>query len=523
MMDFASSGLLAVRDPLVITLFIFVVGGVLTHFLFRRYPLGRAMVRVIFLAVLTVVLVHAGIVPYQPLRRTGVPLNDAVRAVLKIAWWLWAAWFVVGFLRAFVVTEHRPHEGKLMQDLLAALVYLAAIFAIISYVFDLPIKGLLATSGVIAIVLGLALQSTLGDLFSGIVLNFSRPYRPGDWISIDGTTDGRVLEINWRATHVLTAKRDLAIVPNSTIAKSKIVNASSPSDIHGMTVTVQLDAEAPPPATTVTSLTGRRFGAVEAGAEILRHAVLNTRLILATPAPLIVAKSISADAVAFEISFFVEELAQSSRAQNELFEHIARHLAGAGIALSSSQSQPYWPPLATAIEPAKTTAERAIDLVAIFASLTAEERKTLAANSKPRHYEAGDTLLKTGDRLDSLCIIGTGVASVTRVLLEGEFELARIGPGDHFGDFGLMPENTADVTLRALTPVSIFGLTKEDLAPVIGTQPEVSQQLCRELARRQAEGEFLTSPGIEKDLPPSGVTAWFSARLHRLFDLATVE
>jgi uncharacterized membrane protein HdeD (DUF308 family) len=64
---------------------------------------------------------------------------------------LWAAWFVVGVLRLVVVTEHRPREGKLIQDLLAGLVYLAAFFAIISYVFDLPIKGLLATSGAIAI------------------------------------------------------------------------------------------------------------------------------------------------------------------------------------------------------------------------------------------------------------------------------------------------------------------------------------------------------------------------------------
>ncbi|TMK27063.1 MAG: mechanosensitive ion channel, partial [Alphaproteobacteria bacterium] len=148
------------------------------------------------------------------------------------------AWFLVGFLRAFVIVERRPREGKLLQDLLAGLIYLVALFAIVSYVFDVPIQGLLATSGVIAIILGLALQSTLGDVFSGIVLSFSRPYRPGDWISIDGGTDGRVIEMNWRATHVLTARRDLAIVPNSTIAKSRIVNVSSPSGIHGNTVTL---------------------------------------------------------------------------------------------------------------------------------------------------------------------------------------------------------------------------------------------------------------------------------------------
>lgn len=116
----------------------------------------------------------------------------------------------------------------------------------------------MATSGAVPIVLGLALQSTLKDVFSGIVLSFSRPYRPGDWISIDAVTEGRVVEMRWRATHVLTANCDLAIVPNSAITKAQIVNASSPSGIHGMTVSIQLGAKiAPAPR-----------------AEILRHAVL---------------------------------------------------------------------------------------------------------------------------------------------------------------------------------------------------------------------------------------------------------
>jgi len=84
-----------------------------------------------------------------------VAWRDAAHALLKMAWWLWTAWFLVGFLRAFVIVERRPREGKLLQDLLAGLIYLTALFAIVSYVFDLPVQGLLATSGVIAIILGL--------------------------------------------------------------------------------------------------------------------------------------------------------------------------------------------------------------------------------------------------------------------------------------------------------------------------------------------------------------------------------
>ena len=117
-----------------------------------------------------------------------------VTAVLKIAWWAWGAWLLVGFLRSFLIFERRPREAKLLQDLIAGLIYLAAAFAIIAYVFDLPIRGLLATSGAIAIILGLALQSSLGDVFSGLVLSFSRPYRPDDWVKLDSGTEGRVIE-----------------------------------------------------------------------------------------------------------------------------------------------------------------------------------------------------------------------------------------------------------------------------------------------------------------------------------------
>ncbi len=176
-------------DVLLVIVLMFAAGTAASHLLFRRSPIARAIARVGFLTLLTIALLYAGIVPYHPLQSTGVPWHDAAHAVLKIAWWLWMAWFLVGFLRAFVIVERRPREGKLLQDLLAGLIYLVALFAIVSYVFDVPIQGLLATSGVIAIILGLALQSTLGDVFSGIVLSFSRPYRPGDWISIDGGTD----------------------------------------------------------------------------------------------------------------------------------------------------------------------------------------------------------------------------------------------------------------------------------------------------------------------------------------------
>jgi small-conductance mechanosensitive channel len=496
MIDFASITE-AARDPLVIILGLFIFGGLATYLFFRRHPLGRAVVRVVFLILLTIALLHADIVPYQPLALTGSPFRDAVHAILKIAWWFWAAWFLVGVLRAFVVFQRRPREAKLLQDLLAGLIYLAAVFAIITNVFDLPIQGLLATSGVVAIILGLALQSTLGDVFSGIVLSFSRPYRPGDWISIEGGTDGRVIELNWRATYILTARRDLAILPNSTIAKSKIVNVSSPSGLHGTTVTIQVDAQTPPSRCS----------------EILDHAIRNSRLIVTTPAPTITIKTVNASYAEFEIAFFVEELASTVKAQNELFDSIYRHLAAADIDLAVPQNG----------RKSRTGVERLLELVDIFATFTPEERAAIAAKLKQRSYDEGEILLEPGIVLQSLFIIGSGVVSFTREGIEGEMELLRLGPGDHFGEIGMLTGAGAIARLSALTPTTVYELAKADLTPILEARPQVAQELCRALARRQAAGQLSASPELDENIPKHRLTEWFSDRIHRLYNVVNVE
>src|SRR5208282_837193 len=112
MFDFSVLMEKAEHDPLVVAFGLMVLGGLAAHFLFKDYPFVRAIIRVITLILLTVVLVNADIVPYQPLRLTGTPFLDAVHGGLKVAWWLWTAWFLVSVLRAFVIVEHRPREGK---------------------------------------------------------------------------------------------------------------------------------------------------------------------------------------------------------------------------------------------------------------------------------------------------------------------------------------------------------------------------------------------------------------------------
>src|ERR1700692_1659051 len=313
-----SSILVTVTDPLFLAGVVIVTGFFGAHYVQGRGSLARFLIRILFFVILTALLLGGGVVPYRP----GVSMASESRrffvGALEVIWWLGAAWLTVGFLRAFVVLGRQPRESKLVQDLLAALVYITATFAIVADVFDLPVKGLLATSGALAIIIGLALQSSLGDVFSGIVLNIERPYRVGDWFILDDTLQGKVIETNWRATHILTVNRDVAIVPNSVIAKSKLVNCSTPTKIHGASIRIRLEPSLTPAA----------------GCNLLKEVLLGSTHILRSPEPSVTIKDLSAEMIDFELSYTVTDVGAVDAAQNELFDRVYRAATAAGAKFS---------------------------------------------------------------------------------------------------------------------------------------------------------------------------------------------
>ncbi len=313
-----SSILATATNPLFLAAAVTVVGFFGARYWQRRSALAYFFVQLFFFAILTGLMLAGGLVPYRPGVSTTAEPTRLFVGVLEVIWWLGAAWLAVGFLRAFVVLGRQPRDTKLVQDLLAALIYLAATFAIVAYVFDLPVKGLLATSGALGIIIGLALHSSLGDVFSGIALNIERPYRMGDWIILDDTLQGRVIETNWRATHILTGNQDVAIIPNSVIAKSRLVNCSMPTMIHGASIRVRLEPSLTPAA----------------GCDLLKEVLLGSTHILRTPEPKVTIKDLSAEMVDFELSYSVADISAVDRAQNELFNRIFQAAAAAGAKFS---------------------------------------------------------------------------------------------------------------------------------------------------------------------------------------------
>jgi small-conductance mechanosensitive channel/CRP-like cAMP-binding protein len=432
----------------------------------RRSPRILFVVRLLGFAVLTALFIAAGVEPYQRSRANLPGTARLLYGGLEVVWWMSGAWLAVGFFRAFVSFGGRAREAKLVQDLVAGVIYACAAVAVAADVFDLPIKGLLATSGALAVIIGLALQNSLGDVFSGIVLNIERPYRVGDWIIVDASVEGLVIEQNWRATHLLTGRQDVAIVPNSVIAKLKVVNCSAPSKKHGHSLRIKLEPTLSPAAAS----------------ELLRGVLLGVNGILSSPAPSVSVRDLSAESMELELFYAVADIGAVDAAQNEFFERLHRAMSATGLRFAPRLG-PY--PDARRRPSAENMPERLLSGLEIFASLTPEEKQHLAEHMARRVYKPGALVAAKDTVSDALNILAAGVLVASEEKDGISHEVFRLAPGDYFGELGVLTGAPSSRAVTALTRAVVYELPADALAPLLKHRPVLAELLSENLAARR--------------------------------------
>ena len=178
-----------------------------------------------------------------------IPLEIVIK-IFEVLWWVIPAILVNMAVERFLWLQLEETTGRtipnLMRFVTALLIYTLALFGVLAFVFAKPITSLLATSGVVTIIIGLAIQMNLSNIFSGIALNIDRSLRIGDWVKIGDFDEGKVVNINWRVTKIKTRREYILSIPNSTISTSNIHNFSYPDDQYWLLVRVPIEPKHDP-------------------------------------------------------------------------------------------------------------------------------------------------------------------------------------------------------------------------------------------------------------------------------------
>jgi small-conductance mechanosensitive channel len=303
--------------PLVLINTLGIAGIAVWHVQGRSRPTGRLIVQILCFTGMSLVLYMGSIAPHR-----SDPDTHGIAALLaksgRILWWTHLAWTIIGFIHIYVGLNRKPREAHLIQDMAVAMIYLGAVLSVIGFVFGMPIGTLVTTSGVVAVILGLALQNTLGDVFSGIALTLGRAYALGDWIQLSDGTEGRVIETNWRSTNLLTGAHNVVVLPNSILARQGMTNLSRPDETHQIALLVRIAAKQRP-----RFVEDVLWSVLQASTRIVKH-----------PPPVVALKSIDAIAIEAELQFRVDSLVIGTSAKNEIIDLLHSQCRSSGLSLA---------------------------------------------------------------------------------------------------------------------------------------------------------------------------------------------
>lgn len=411
----------------------------------------------------------------------------SVPAALRTALWLASAHLAnrVVAVAIWDAIDRKVPVPRLLRDVTAAIIYLVAIAGIVGIVFDKPIGPLLAASGASAIVIGLALRGVILDIFIGLAMNFDRPFEIGDYIQLQpGATpmqssgpSGRVVELNWRTTRLVTGEGNLIVIPNGRLGEMVVTNYSRPEPVAEFEVSVMLGYEVPHERVL------RVLGAAALSAA-------GTTGILEEPAPKARVRGIVAQGVEYKIKYFIDpRKAGPGKARDAMWRAILDQLHRAGLEPASPRQDVYEAPMPRRNLDARSLEDRArlLARVELFRDLTPGECERLAARMQERLCRAGQAVITRGEAGDSMFVLSEGLLNVMIALAPGQAEtrVARIQAGQFFGEMSALTGEPRSATITAATDALAFEIGKADLAGLIEARPELADAIARTIAARK--------------------------------------
>jgi small-conductance mechanosensitive channel/CRP-like cAMP-binding protein len=468
---------------------------------FRKDDLGRFIVPLILSAVF---LVLNRLVNFhtKPIVVSG--FDDLRPVLLESSRFLALAALIIFVVRVVdalvfdVLVSRRRNvvAPQLLRQIVSIVVYLFLFAFGLKMIFDYEIKTALTGGAVLAAVIGLALQDTLGNLFSGIALHMEGAFDVGDVLH-SGEYIGVVESVSWRATRMRGFNNQMIILPNSVIARERL-EVFQRSRLSARVLPVSVDYNIPP--AMVIGILGQAAAHVDGVARDL---------------PCFARVSSFADsAVIYEIKYHTRDYASRDRIDADIRKAVWYALQRNKIAFATPirAYQQYTPPeVQHAISAADVLAR--LGETDVLSPLSEEARGMIAAATRIHFYSKGETILRHGDAGDSMFAVHSGTASVRLAddSTQGWHEVAQLSPGMVFGEMALLTGETRTADVVALTDVTALEIGKDSLKPILHDHPELADLITAKVLRRRGRLDAIRNSAIEEEQTTivSRVKAWF--------------
>jgi small-conductance mechanosensitive channel/CRP-like cAMP-binding protein len=395
----------------------------------------------------------------------------------------------------------RGETPRMLADATGLVVIVIAVVIVLHFVYKKEVPGLLAGSGVVAIIIGLAMQDLLGNLFAGFSIYFEKSFQTGDWLLLNNV-HARVIEISWRATRLLTLDDVLIDVPNSEIVKGTVTNFELPTPRHAVRALIGLHYDIPPAQVQ----------------RVLKEAAASVDGICPDSPPVVYVKDFADSAIVYEIKVWIDDHSIMARVLSEVRSHCWYAVRRAGMEIPYPQltihrSRP-------GVDASAARAEAAATLRAhpIFGFLSVGQVEALVRKSPVLLFARDERIIEQGAAGESMFLIVRGNVDVQIVHNQTTSVVAALGPGDCIGEMSVLTGDARTATVVARSEVEAVEICRASFASLVRENPDVVTRLTELLTQRQLANEKV-AVGTETSAKQAATRATIMHKLRSFFQL----
>jgi small-conductance mechanosensitive channel/CRP-like cAMP-binding protein len=408
----------------------------------------------------------------------------------------WQRWFS---------KRYGAEAPKFLQQVFGFVVFCMAVALVLKVSYGFQVDTLIAGSGIAAVVIGLAMQETLANIVSGIVLQMGKPFRVGDWLILENHR-AEVMELNWRSTKLRTNDDVYLDIPNKTVVTHTITNLSYPTKVHANRMRVTFEYSAPPNVVR----------------DVLIRAAAGAPGVLQEPPPKVFLRDFGESAIIYEIKYSLDDERRYNDIEDAIRTNIwyAARRAGLNIPFPIRTVE-----LRRPAHGSQTNAAPGVHLVTtqeLFASLDDGQKRRLLEGGRNLRFGRGESIIRQGAEGCSMFIIVHGEVDVIVHVPERDTVVATLRTGEAFGEMCLLTGERRSATVRAKTDCDIWEIERASIQPLLDENKELAEKLSDLLARRKMDTEGI----LAAQTPPQVVeqkrkeyAAGFRRKLSSLFGI----
>lgn len=425
-------------------------------------------------------------------QRVSRAANDWARTLASIALWMGLALAAVRALNELVFLVFRKRKGydapALMRDLFSLVLYVTAGAVILKLHFEtLSFGALLSGSALLGVILGLALQDTLGNLFSGISLHADKPFQAGDVITV-GKHTGVVMSVTWRAVKIKTFSNLIVLVSNSSIAKESIEVAPRDGQNARLVLFGALYTDSPVKVI-----------------HVVREAVRECENVLRYMTPIVRIRHLGDSGVEYEVKYWLSDYSRYNDTDALIRQRIWYAFRRNGLTFAYPTRSLYMEQPVRRDGRDRETLAELLSAVDIFSPLSADELNALAASASGRVFAPGETIIREGDSGASMFVVHRGSVHV-RVDSNGTPRTIKsLGEGEFFGEMALFTGEPRTAHVIAAEETEVLEIGHDAMKTLFQTNPDLVEALSHTINERRAALAATASADAGEEETPAGL------------------